>query len=57
MTCSTCSPTVCEGTSPTEGMSLSFAASEALISTKAFVFLVTHFQELTQLEMYPNVEK
>ena len=38
-------------------MSLSFAASEALISTKAFVFLVTHFQELTQLEMYPNVEK
>lgn len=45
------------GTSPQEGLALSFAACEYLLKQQAFVLLVTHFRELTQLDMYFQVTK
>ncbi|XP_065836479.1 mutS protein homolog 4-like isoform X2 [Oscarella lobularis] len=45
------------GTSAEEGVGLCHVFCEFLISTKAFTFFVTHFEELTRLDsLYANVE-
>ncbi|ORX92867.1 hypothetical protein K493DRAFT_224545, partial [Basidiobolus meristosporus CBS 931.73] len=44
------------GTSTYDGLGISYAISESLLSTSAFVFFATHFQELAiGLDIYPNV--
>ena len=44
------------GTSPTDGVSIAWAVSEALMQKDAFVFFVTHFEQLTNLQdIYSNV--
>ncbi|KAK0063937.1 mutS protein 4-like isoform X1 [Biomphalaria pfeifferi] len=44
------------GTSAEEGIGLCWAISENLLKTKAFIFFVTHFKQLTNLKRnYPNV--
>jgi DNA mismatch repair protein MSH4 len=44
------------GTCLTEGLSLCVAICEQLVNTQAYVFLATHFKELSMhLKMYPNV--
>ncbi|KAG1709722.1 MutS 4 [Nymphon striatum] len=44
------------GTSIEEGIGICWAIAEILIESKAFVFFATHFRELAQLDMYPNVQ-
>ena len=44
------------GTSTHDGLGIAFAVCEELIHSRAFVFFVTHFQELTSsLTVYHNV--
>ncbi|XP_055883889.1 mutS protein homolog 4-like [Biomphalaria glabrata] len=44
------------GTSAEEGIGICWAISENLLKTKAFIFFVTHFKQLTDLKRnYPNV--
>lgn len=49
---------LCRGTSVEEGTALAWALCEELSQSTAFVFVTTHFRELTKLEsMYPSVKK
>ncbi|KAJ3299721.1 MutS protein msh4 [Borealophlyctis nickersoniae] len=44
------------GTSTSDGLGITYAVCEEFVRRKAFVFLATHFQELTVvLDAYPNV--
>lgn len=49
---------LCRGTSVEEGTALAWAICEELSQSSAFVFVTTHFRELTKLEsLYPSVKK
>lgn len=49
---------LCRGTSVEEGTAIAWALCEELSQSSAFVFVTTHFRELTRLAcLYPSIKK
>lgn len=49
---------LCRGTSVEEGTAIAWSLCEVLSQSTAFVFVTTHFRELTRLSsLYPSVKK